>query len=64
MDKHYANSKARYLLCSHRMDTKACPGPGTIYTDDFENLIYDEMKKKMAMFQRLRRRNGWHRQMM
>ena len=58
VDKHYANSKARYLLCSHRMDTKACPGPGTIYTDDFENLIYDEMKKKMAMFQRLRRRNG------
>ena len=58
VEKHYANSKARYLLCSHRMDTKACPGPGTIYTDDFENLIYDEMKKKMAMFQRLRRRNG------
>lgn len=58
VDKRYAASKARYLLCSHRMDTKACPGPGTIYTDDMEEIVYQEMRKKMAQWATLRRQQG------
>lgn len=58
VDKHYATSKARYLLCSHRMDTKACAGPGTIYTGDMEEIVYEEMRKKMAQWATLRRRQG------
>lgn len=28
------------------MNAKACAGPGTIYTDEFEQIIYDEMPEK------------------
>lgn len=56
VDKHYTNSHARYFLCSNRMDTKSCPGPGTIYSDEFEALIYQQMKTKLAQFAALRKR--------
>lgn len=45
VDKHYSTTRSRYLLCSNKMNAKACAGPGTIYTDEFEQLIYDEMRK-------------------
>lgn len=28
------------------MNSKACEGPGTIYTDEFEQIIYNEMRKR------------------
>ncbi len=45
VDKHYSTTRSRYLLCSTN-ERKACAGPGTIYTDEFEQIIYDEMAKK------------------
>ncbi len=58
VDKHPPTSKSRYLLCSHRMESRACDGPGTIYTDDMEEIVYEEMRKKMAQWATLRRRQG------
>lgn len=55
VDKHYPTRKSRYFLCSHKMNSRACIGPGTIYSDDFEELIYDEMLKKLAQFKKLRK---------
>jgi len=55
VDKHYPNRKSRYLLCSHKMNSRACSGPGIIYSNDFEELIYDEMRKKLAQFKKLRK---------
>jgi len=53
VDKHYATRKARYFLCSHKMNSRACIGPGTIYSDVFEEVIYEEMVKKMERFRKL-----------
>lgn len=58
VDKHYSTTRSRYLLCSNKMNSKACEGPGTIYTDEFEQIIYNEMRKKMAQFKTLRRCKG------
>lgn len=58
VDKHYSTTRSRYLLCSNKMNAKACEGPGTIYTDEFEQIIYNEMRKKMAQFKTLRRCKG------
>lgn len=54
VDKHYAKSGTRYLFCSHRTDSKACPGPGTIRTGEIEALVYAELRKKLACFPLLR----------
>ena len=40
VDKHYSTTRSRYLLCSNKMNSKACEGPGTIYTDEFEQIIW------------------------
>ena len=40
------------------MNSRACEGPGTIYSDEFEQLIYDEMRKKLTQFTSLRKRKG------
>jgi hypothetical protein len=40
------------------MNSRACEGPGTIYSDEFEQLIYNEMLKKLAQFKALRKRKG------
>ena len=56
VDKHYPTRKSRYFLCSNRINSKACEGPGTIYSDDFEQLIYEQMQKKLAQFQSLHKR--------
>lgn len=58
VDKGYATSKARHLLCSHRMETKACPGPGTIYTAEVEEIVYEEIRKKLAQWAVLRCKQG------
>lgn len=58
VSKHYAGSPCRYLICSHRMDAKACPGPGTIHTQALEELVYDEMRKKLALFPQLQPRRS------
>ena len=58
VDKHYAATRARYFLCSNKMNSRACEGPGTIYSDEFEQLIYDEMRKKLTQFTSLRKRKG------
>ena len=55
VDKRYGSSPARYLLCSNRMNNRACPGPGHLDTGDMEALIYREMRKKLALFPSLRR---------
>ena len=56
VDKHYQTRKSRYFLCSNKMNSKACERPGTIYSDDFEQLIYERMQKKLAQFQTLCKR--------
>lgn len=53
--KEFRGGKDRYLLCSHRLNSKACKGAGTLYTDDIENLVYAEMKKKLSQFSVLRK---------
>lgn len=55
VDKHYPARKSRYFLCSHKMNSRACDGPGTIYSEDFEELIYEEIQKKLAQFLHLRK---------
>jgi len=50
IDKHYASSGHRYFLCSNRMNTKTCPGPGTVYSDEIELLVYAEIEQKLASF--------------
>jgi len=56
VDKHYATRKSRYFFCSNKMNSKACDGPGTIYSDDFEQLIYERMQRKLAQFRSLHKR--------
>lgn len=53
VDKHYSTRKSRYLLCSHKMNSKACNGPGTIYTEETEIVIYGLMRKKLSAFKKL-----------
>jgi hypothetical protein len=40
----------RYFLCSRHLNSKACPGPGTIYGDDLEKIISQEIGKKITEF--------------
>lgn len=51
--KEFRNRRDRYLLCSHRLNAKACEGAGTLHTGDMEQLIYSEMRKKLAQFKTL-----------
>lgn len=48
VDKHYPASGLRYLLCSGKMNSGACEGVGTIYTDEIEGIVRDEIRKKLA----------------
>jgi len=50
IDKRYGTRKGRYMLCSHKMNSSACDGAGTIYSDDFEAMIFDQIKIKLAGF--------------
>lgn len=51
--KEFRSHKDRYLLCSHRLNAKACKGAGTLCTGDMEQLIYGEIRKKLAGFRTL-----------
>jgi DNA invertase Pin-like site-specific DNA recombinase len=53
VDKHYSNKNARYLLCSYRMNSKACEGSGSIHTPEMEALIFEQMRSKLAEFKSL-----------
>jgi len=53
--KEFRGGKDRYLLCSHRLNSKACRGAGTLYTDEIEELVYSEMKKKLSQFSVLKK---------
>jgi len=48
VDKHYPASGARYLLCSSKMNSGSCEGGGTIYTDEIEEIVRDEIREKLA----------------
>ncbi|MEA4921536.1 MAG: recombinase family protein [Clostridiaceae bacterium] len=56
VDKHYPSRKTRYFLCSNKMSTRACPGPGTIYSDEVEQIVCEQIIKKLAKFTTLRKR--------
>lgn len=49
--KKYKGKDARYLFCSHKMNAKACIGAGTLYADDFEDIIREALLRKIAAFQ-------------
>ena len=51
--KRFNTRAHRYLLCSNKMNSKACTGAGTLYTDEVEELVYSEMKNKLEMFREL-----------
>ena len=49
IDKHYTSGH-RYLVCSNRMNTGVCPGPGTIYSDEVENHVRSEIIRRLGSF--------------
>lgn len=51
--KRFKTRRHRYLLCSNKLNSKACCGAGTLYTDEVEKLVYCEMKKKLSQFRKL-----------
>lgn len=40
----------RYFICSRKMQSLSCEGAGTITADEFENMIFEEMKRKLKDF--------------
>ena len=40
-------SGKQYLRCTKRLNNKACPGCGKIYTEEVENYVYREMVRKL-----------------
>jgi DNA invertase Pin-like site-specific DNA recombinase len=42
-----------YFRCRKRADSKSCEGCGTIRVREFEQAVYEEMRRKMAEFQTL-----------
>lgn len=48
VDKHYPASGSRYLQCSGKMNSGDCAGGGTIYTDEIEEIVRDEIREKLA----------------
>lgn len=54
--KKYHTRHSRYFLCSQKNNAKACSGAGTIYADEFEGIIYNQMIQKLQEFPVLRQR--------
>ena len=54
VDKSYGSIHSHYLLCSHKMDSKTCPGPGTIHTDVLEKLVYEALLQKFTQLRPFR----------
>lgn len=48
--KRYKGKRAEYFLCSHKMNSKACEGAGTIHADEFEKLIHKYIVDKLKDF--------------
>ena len=46
--KHSSAGQCRYFLCSNKLDTKACPGPGCIPAEEVEQLVDREIRQKLA----------------
>ena len=42
-------SGKQYLRCTKRLNNKACPGCGKVYTEDVENYVYKEMVRKLQI---------------
>ena len=40
-------SGKQYLRCTKRLNNKACPGCGKVYTEDVESYVYKEMVRKL-----------------
>lgn len=51
--KRFSTRRQRYLICSNKMNSKACGGAGTLYTDDIEKIVSDEIKNKLSEFEKL-----------
>ena len=51
--KKYKGKDARYLFCSHKMNARACAGAGTLYADEFEEIIKNALLRKIAAFRTL-----------
>ena len=43
----------QYLRCTKRLDNKSCVGCGKIYTAELENVVYQQMVKKLASYKTL-----------
>ena len=48
--KKFSSRPHRYLMCSNRLNSKSCSGAGTLYTDEVEKMISDEIQKKLGYF--------------
>lgn len=51
--KRYNARRHRYLFCSNKLDSKSCIGAGTLYADVIEQIVYNEMRKKLEKFPKL-----------
>ncbi|WP_369695084.1 recombinase family protein [Ruminococcus flavefaciens] len=51
--KEFDGGRRRYLRCSNRLNSKTCKGTGTLYTNEVESIVYNEMKEKLAQFRHL-----------
>lgn len=58
VEKHSSTMRSGYFYCSHKMSSRACAGPGTIYSDEVEKIISHEIRKKLAQYVVLRKRKG------
>lgn len=54
--KEFRGGRDRYLMCSQRLNAKACKGAGTIYTNEIEELVCGEIQKKLSQFWNLKKR--------
>lgn len=51
--KEFDGGRRRYLRCSNRIASGICKGAGTLYTDEVEQVVYNEIREKLALFGKL-----------
>lgn len=51
--KSFRARPQRYLLCSHRLNSKACEGAGTLFADEAEQLVSAEIRRKLGELRKL-----------
>lgn len=54
--KKTKNRNAKYFLCSHSMHTKDCDGVHLMHVEEIEDIVFNEMKKKLSEFETLSKR--------